>query len=55
MIWRACLAEWRLDREILKHAVAICTWLPKHVETIKVNGAPDLEIYRRDGDEHTVH
>lgn len=25
------------------------------VETIKVNGAPDLEIYRRDSDEHTVH
>jgi hypothetical protein len=25
------------------------------VETIKVTGAPDLEFYRRDGDEHTVH
>ena len=25
------------------------------VGTIKVNGAPDLEFYRRDGDEHTVH
>lgn len=27
----------------------------ERVETIKVNGAPDLEIYRRDGNEHSVH
>ena len=27
----------------------------ERVETIKVTGAPELEIYRRDGDEHTVH
>ena len=25
------------------------------ISAIAMNGAPDLEIYRRDGDEHTVH
>jgi dolichyl-phosphate-mannose-protein mannosyltransferase len=27
----------------------------QRVENIKVDGAPALEIYRRDGDEHTIH